>query len=197
VIVKVCRDCGEEYRPEIERCADCGGELVAGDLAEDGHPRSRSGPDAEAEDDRPPGDYRPIAWAATAAELTRRADALVEAGLPFYLRPRESSPGERSGYEIRVRREEWPQALAAFESAVGVAAVASRGEHDEHHDGEDGGEADDPTVDGVTADAPPASGASDSSADEGRCPACSAHVTPGAAECPDCGLSFAAPPDGD
>ena len=25
--VRVCRDCGEEYRPEIVRCADCGGEL--------------------------------------------------------------------------------------------------------------------------------------------------------------------------
>ena len=25
--VRVCRECGEEYRPEIVRCADCGGEL--------------------------------------------------------------------------------------------------------------------------------------------------------------------------
>ena len=27
VHVRVCRDCGEEYRPEIAVCADCGGEL--------------------------------------------------------------------------------------------------------------------------------------------------------------------------
>ena len=27
--VRVCRDCGEEYRPEIAICADCGGELVS------------------------------------------------------------------------------------------------------------------------------------------------------------------------
>ena len=25
--VRVCRDCGEEYRPEVVRCADCGGVL--------------------------------------------------------------------------------------------------------------------------------------------------------------------------
>ena len=25
--VRVCRECGEEYRPEVVRCADCGGEL--------------------------------------------------------------------------------------------------------------------------------------------------------------------------
>ena len=25
--VRVCRDCGEEYRPGVLRCADCGGEL--------------------------------------------------------------------------------------------------------------------------------------------------------------------------
>src|SRR5258707_13851921 len=27
VHVRICRDCGEEYRPEIAVCADCGGAL--------------------------------------------------------------------------------------------------------------------------------------------------------------------------
>jgi uncharacterized OB-fold protein len=34
--VRVCRDCGEEYRPDIARCADCGGELFDRYEGEDG-----------------------------------------------------------------------------------------------------------------------------------------------------------------
>ena len=40
--VRVCRECGEEYRPEVVRCADCGGELedrFEGEGAESPPPR--------------------------------------------------------------------------------------------------------------------------------------------------------------
>jgi hypothetical protein len=115
-VVKVCRDCGEEYRPDVLRCADCGGELEVRyeeERASWAGPR-KAGP---APDARPPGDYQPIAGSGLASELTPLADRLVEAGIPFYLRPRPSAAGEgASGYEIRVRQEEREAALREIEA---------------------------------------------------------------------------------
>jgi hypothetical protein len=110
-VVKVCRECREEYRPEILRCADCGGELEVRYEAERGSwpAAEQAGP---APDPRPPGDYQPIAWSGLAADLTALADRLVEADIPFYLRPRPSEAGAGSaGYEISVRQEEREAAL--------------------------------------------------------------------------------------
>ena len=97
-VVKVCRECGEEYRPDILSCADCGGELeVRYEGERTGWPaRQEPGP---APDPRPAGDYQPIAWSGLAVELTPLADRLVEAGIPFYLRPRESERGSGAAGE--------------------------------------------------------------------------------------------------
>ena len=101
-VVKVCRDCGEEYRPEILSCADCGGELEAR-YEEDRADGRTSAAASAVPDPRPPGDYQPIAWNAHATELTPLADRLVEAGIPFYLRPRDTEAGAgAAGYEIRI-----------------------------------------------------------------------------------------------
>src|SRR5262245_45163920 len=120
-IVKVCRECGEEYRPEILRCADCGGELES--RFEEDRAQWPGPEEAEQEvDSRPAGDYQPILWSASAKELAPLADRLVEAGIPFYLRPRESEAGEgAAGYEVRVRKEEREAALQELEG-LGPAA---------------------------------------------------------------------------
>lgn len=126
-LVKVCRDCGEEYRPEVLRCADCGGELEARYESERRswpRPARQALPAADA---RPGGDYRPIAWSARAADLTSLADRLVEAGVPFYLRPREAAAGEGPvGYEIRVRQEEREAALRELEALTPAAPAPAR-----------------------------------------------------------------------
>jgi hypothetical protein len=124
-VVKVCRECGEEYRPEILRCADCGGELETRfeeELTAWPRPQGREQP---APDPRPAGDYQPIAWSGHAAELTPLADRLVEAGIPFYLRPRASEAGAgAAGYEVSVRQEEREAALRELESLTPVAAAS-------------------------------------------------------------------------
>ena len=51
--VRVCVDCGEEYRPQITACADCGGRLE--DRDDDGASGSSAGPaDGETEEDGSP-----------------------------------------------------------------------------------------------------------------------------------------------
>jgi hypothetical protein len=168
VIVKVCRDCGEEYRPEILRCADCGGELEARMEEEHGAwpvPTRRAEP--REVDTRPPGDYRPIQWNAYAAALTPLADRLMAAEIPFYLRPRVVEGGAVGGYEIRVRQEERELALRELEALHREASPDSGG-------------------DALAAPATQAGPA-------GRtgCPACGATLSESAVECPDCGLALA------
>lgn len=123
LVVKICRDCGEEYRPEILSCAECGGELEA--RYEEDRADWRTPAAASAVPDlRPPGDYQPIAWSTHAAELTPLADRLVEAGIPFYLRPRDTDAGAgAAGYEIRTRQEEREAALREIEALKPAAPV--------------------------------------------------------------------------
>jgi len=122
-VVKVCRDCGEEYRPDVLSCADCGGELEVRYEEERTAWPGRQEP-SPAPDPRPAGDYQPIAWSGLAAELTPLADRLVEARIPFYLRPQESERGPgAAGYEISVRQEERDAALR--EMAALTAGVAT------------------------------------------------------------------------
>lgn len=170
MIVKVCRECGEEYRPEILRCADCGGELEAR-LEEEraAWPEpAGGGPAPPAEDWRPAGDYQPIAWSPHPSELTGLADRLLEAGIPFYLRPREGV-GRASAYEIRVREEEREAALELLEAAGPSPAPES--------------------VDAGLTHTGSASPSRASGATRPCCPACGHSLAEGAAECPECGLA--------
>lgn len=170
MIVKVCRDCGEEYRPEILTCADCGGELeprLEEDRARWAERGARDVPSGES-DPRPPGDYRPVLWSAYASDLTPLADRLVAEEIPFYLRPRLAEGGAPSGYEIRVRQDERARALREVEALRQEGALAS-------------GE-------GLAPPAP--SGDDEAAGQPARCPACGAPLAAGATECPDCGLAF-------
>lgn len=106
--VRVCVECGEEYRPEIAACADCGGRLE--DRHDDGErtrlpaaepPPPGPGPDADFTDG--------ILDADRATDLTDHADRLLESGIEFRLRPR---PG--AGYRLLVSAADRDRALAAL-----------------------------------------------------------------------------------
>jgi len=82
--VRVCPECGEEFRPEIVTCSDCGATLVdewegEGGAGETDAPPPRETPSAA----RPPEGFKPVASAATAAEIDPAARALGAAGIVF------------------------------------------------------------------------------------------------------------------
>lgn len=113
--VRVCVECGEEYRPEIVACADCGGRLE--DRHDDGdrtvlpapEPVDSGQPDAEF--------IETIFHAEKATDLTGEADRLVEAGVAFRLRP-----GARgAGYRLLVAAPDRDRAL----SVLGLLADGS------------------------------------------------------------------------
>lgn len=117
--VRVCVDCGEEYRPGIAICADCGGEL------EDRHGDAAAGAATEAPagggDDAPDSDFtETVLHAEKATDLRNEADRLLAAGIPFRLR---SAP--RAGYVILVTPADGDRALGL----LGLLADRS-GEHD-------------------------------------------------------------------
>jgi hypothetical protein len=109
--VRVCVECGEEYRPGIVTCADCGGALE--DRHDDGHRSARpaAAPAESAESGGvPEADFtETIVRAEKATELTAPADRLVEAGVEFVLRP--ALPG---GYQLLVAAADHDRALSAL-----------------------------------------------------------------------------------
>jgi hypothetical protein len=167
VHVRVCVECGEEYRPEVATCADCGGRL------EDRHddqplsrPRMATGGSvpAAADPDPLPG-ARPVAWSADARELVPWADQLSANGLDFRIAAREGPSA--SGFEIRVRDAEREAAVRALAPLVGPGSGAS-------------------LLDVVVED--------EHEAEELRCPACDTTLPAGATECPGCGLGLEGEP---
>jgi double zinc ribbon protein len=93
VHVRVCRDCGEEYRPEVSVCADCGGVL------EDRYPGQEAAAAAKESDaprtsQLPPPDYVSVTLVSNAAEIVPITDRLHEAGIPFYV------SGDSQGFRL-------------------------------------------------------------------------------------------------
>ena len=112
---KVCPDCGEEYRPEIERCADCGAALV---MAEEAGGAEASLPDAmEAATGVGPA-ARALTRADRAIELRPAADLLAAAGVPFAIK---NGP---QGFELLVDPERMEAAAEAAASVLGLEAAA-------------------------------------------------------------------------
>ncbi|HET7293721.1 MAG TPA: hypothetical protein VFM88_14955 [Vicinamibacteria bacterium] len=84
--VRVCPACGEEFRPEIVRCSDCGAALV--DHWEEEGGAILGDPEREdvpgmLPDVRVPADYEPVSSAPTAAEIEPLAHLLGQAGIRF------------------------------------------------------------------------------------------------------------------
>jgi hypothetical protein len=119
--VRTCPDCGEEFRPEIVRCSDCGAELV--DHYEDGGPRAETpaemGPDVA-------GPASVEAWASvftsTSSEALREAAASLAAAA---VRFRASATGVY--LQLLVPADDYTraaQALAGHDGAVVVTEAA-------------------------------------------------------------------------
>ena len=167
--VRVCVDCGEEYRPEVARCADCGGELE--DRHDDGGTfESTTTSRIAASADEPLPGARPLALASDARDLVPLADALLRAGLAFRIAARELPGDERPrGFELRVQDPDRRAALRVvvplMESGGGVTLLE--------------------LVASDTADPVEDAG------DEPSCPACEARLPASAKECPECGLGLA------
>jgi len=162
--VRVCRECGEEYRPDIARCADCGGELD--DVYEDGGRPSRPAepPTPAATEDV--SDHRSVFETARAADLVALADCLREAGIPFRLGEKPpAGDGAPVTFALLVPKDRSRDALVAIAPLVA-------GEHES----------------GAGFDAV------ETGYEEGRgyvrCPACGTEPPRGAGECPECGLAL-------
>jgi ribosomal protein L32 len=164
---RVCRDCGEEYRPGVVRCADCGGELE--DRFEgqgnEGAEEGAAPAGARVEEPAPsPTDHRALFVTPFAADLVPMAERLRAAGVEYRL---AEAPGRVEGapsrYGLFVREENAAAALAAIADLVaphgGAEAVETR------FDGEQG---------------------------YLECPACGTKTSAGTAECPECGLVLGA-----
>jgi predicted amidophosphoribosyltransferase len=108
--VRVCPDCGEEFRPEIVRCSDCGGILVDrwGEPAAVEPP-----PPGQASVFRVPDDYKQVAAASTVPEIESLAQLLGDAGVAFAV------SGAVSRFTLLVPASELERAL----SIIGVTEV--------------------------------------------------------------------------
>ena len=103
--VRVCVDCGEEYRPEIAVCADCGGPL------EDRYEgiTGATGLPAEPEADPNEAFTETLLHRDHATDLVADADRLVEQGIACRVRPHP-----RRGFWLCVTADDLPAARTAL-----------------------------------------------------------------------------------
>jgi hypothetical protein len=164
VHVRICRDCGEEYRPGVVRCADCGGELE--DRFE-GEPEGAA-PAVEGREE-PASEltgYRALFLTPRAADLVPMAERLREAGVEYRLAEQAArTEGAPARYALLVKDADAVSALAALADLVAP------------HEHTDGVHAVETRFD----------------AERGylECPACGARTAGGTPECPECGLVLA------
>jgi hypothetical protein len=162
---RVCRDCGEEFRPEITRCSDCGGELTAACENESGQVVTAA-PAAPAPSVEEPLDFRPIFVGAQAALLVPLAEALKVEEIAFRLAEEVVDPDRgTASFSLLVREADRARALRALAPQLGEETNAGRLEAVESHFEESGRYS--------------------------RCPACDAEVAVSAVECQECGLVIA------
>jgi ribosomal protein L40E len=168
--VRVCRECGEEYRPEAVRCTDCGGELEDRQLDEAGNPIAVEG-EVEQAPEPVAVERRVVFVTSQAAEVVPLAEALREAAIEYHLGQQPATAeGAAPRYALLVREEDAEKALRAL-----APLIAPEDEPEDLH-------------------------AVDSRFELGRgyvqCPACAAAQPPGATECAECGLMLGAAEDG-
>jgi RNA polymerase subunit RPABC4/transcription elongation factor Spt4 len=170
--VRVCVECGEEYRPETVRCADCGGELEDRLLDDDGNPIESEPGEADEPAAALPAERRIVFVTPKATELVPLAEALREAGIEYHLA--EQPPAAEGAGTRFVLLVAEPDAQAALQALAHLLSD------------EEGDEADLHTIE------------TRFEADRGyvQCPACGADQAQGALECAECGLTLGAPDEG-
>ena len=111
--VRVCRDCGEEYRPDVLVCADCGGELETRRADE---PRTRPAPQTP-ETNALEG-YRSIFTYSRVMDLVPLGDRLREREIDHRLVEQPSVEGGPTRYSIFVRESDAAQALQSLADLI-------------------------------------------------------------------------------
>jgi hypothetical protein len=161
--VRVCRDCGEEYRPEVVRCADCGGELE--DRFEGQEEVAAPRPASEDAAPAPP-HYRALFVTSRAADLVPMAERLRDAAIEYRLaEASERTEGAPSRYGLFVSEDTAAHALEALAGLVAHGAAEAAQGVDAGFDKEKG---------------------------YLECPACGTQTSAGNTECPGCGLVLGA-----
>jgi hypothetical protein len=162
--VRVCRDCGEEYRPDIVRCADCGGELEDHFEGADEGARPSAAPEAAPD----LSGHRVLFLTPRAADLVPMAERLRETGLEYRLAEQPGpAEGAQARYALLVRDERVADALRALADLVAP------------HEG--GGD-----VHAIET-------RFDAERGYVECPACGTRIASRVPECPECGLGLGGP----
>ena len=128
--VRVCPDCGEEFRAEIVRCSDCGAVLVDRHEDEAGGPaRNMAAPEAsEPAGDDSLEDYH-LVFSSTSSEAVRgAADALVAAGIAFRITHRGAT------LELLVHADDYAAAVPALAGRDGAILLDTQPEAPEGQD---------------------------------------------------------------
>lgn len=111
---RYCPNCNDEFRPDIVRCSDCGGELEDRYDEEDGQePREAQPPEPEA----PPEEYLPVFGCMDSAALKEAADVLAAAGVAF------RATGCATGFQLLVRDPDRFAAAVALRGRDGALAI--------------------------------------------------------------------------
>jgi Double zinc ribbon len=159
--VRHCPRCHVDYRPEIERCADCGGELEIRN--EETDPDEEPAPLPEP----PPGEYRSLYYSSDLDEMEPLTDALANAGIPFRLdttKRDDMTLVPHARFDLKVRDEERERARQILSALPEAAEI------------------------GLVDDA--AEVGFDPKTGYRNCPACSASLPSGVLTCPECGLAL-------
>jgi hypothetical protein len=128
--VRVCPDCGEEFRPGIVTCSDCGALLQDRHLTEgaDGSDRGKTSlvppPDAETESAE---DYVIVFSSIEADGMREAAAALVAAGIAF------RANGNAAGFQLLVHPEDQVPAVQALAGRDGAVTQTSTPGPDDGH----------------------------------------------------------------
>jgi hypothetical protein len=114
--VRYCVKCEQEFRPEILRCSDCGGDLEDRYLDEDGEvSRPANAAATEADLEEPPAEYLPVFTCRDSQSLKGAVDRLAAASIPFH------ATGSGSGFQLLVRAQDELGALVALRGQEGTA----------------------------------------------------------------------------
>ncbi|HVR71427.1 MAG TPA: hypothetical protein VMT87_11345 [Vicinamibacteria bacterium] len=125
--VRVCPDCGEEFRPEIVRCSDCGAELR--DSFDDAPPGPPAGAPAGVSAPADDAEYSPIFTTIESEAMRDAAAALAQAGVSF------RASGNQTGFQLRVRSEDRPRAAQALGIREGAVLLGPESEAAAGHEG--------------------------------------------------------------
>ena len=164
--LKYCPSCEDEYRAEIEKCAECECPLLSGTemASHKNEPREQSNPQGELR----PDDDLVVVRHGPMAEMKTYKKILEQSGFAALLAGDESSCGKGccgGNFDLVVRREEASGAVRIIEDEIRRTSVIEV----DHEIPEDSFF--DPLAKGNT------------------CPACGHHFS-GGVICPDCGLCF-------